>query len=135
MKKAGKIDPIYIRIGGAILFIVIARYLWLSAGKNRAYKVPQPPVDPNYLDPSEDYAKLAYQVFDAVDGIDWTSKKVAIFEKLLSLNDQEFINVYNIYNSTYAKKGRTMKTDIESEWIWGSGTRALADRFNRLNLS
>lgn len=128
------LDPFYVRIGSAILFIVLARYLWLTAGKNKKYNIPQPKVDPNYLDPSEDYEKIAYEFHDAIDGLDFAQKKSAIMKKLLSLNDQEFTNVYNIYNSTYAKKGQTMRKDLADEWWLGTDGVLLEERFKRLNL-
>lgn len=125
---------IYQKIGIGLIGFLLIRYAYVNAVKNRAYRIPQPPVDPNYLDPGKDYVALAARVYDAVAGIDWTSKKAAAFNELIYLNDNEFVNVYNIYNANFARKGKTMRTDIESEWVWGSGITALKERFRRLNL-
>lgn len=126
---------IYQKVGAGILAFFLVKFLFDKTFGPK-YKPPRPNVDPNYLDPNTDFESLAFRVYDAVKGIDWTSKKAAIFEELLYLNDNEFINVYNIYNSKYAKKGRTMKMDIDDEWfLFGDGMTALNMRFKSLGLT
>jgi hypothetical protein len=117
-------------IYGGILFGII---LWFFFKKKGNYSV-RPSINSTFIDPAFDYKAFAKRLYDAIDGIDWTSTKAAVFEELNYMNDEEFKLVYNIYNQTYAKKKNTLRTDINGEWIWGSGVSALESRFNRLQL-
>lgn len=119
-----------IAIGAAVLAILF----YLIGRKGRKTIRIKAPVNSDYIDPGFDPVSFAATVADAVHGLDFTSKKAKVFEQLIYLNDEEFKAVYNEYNRTHARNGNTMRNEILGEWFFGSGRKAIVERFNKLNL-
>lgn len=108
--------------------------VWLAIRKPQgvgSHKTPD--IDPNRLNPNRDYAAIATELHNAFTGIDWTSVKSRAITKHMELNDDEFIQVYIIYNRLYKLPPESLRTDYESEWIFDLGI-GYSDRFDRLQL-
>lgn len=119
------------KIGGGILLFIIVK---LIIDRVITYKPPRPGVDGKAIDPTFDYEAFTLEVKNVIYGFDWTSAKARVFNQLLYMNDEEFKLIYNMYNDRYAKGSNTLKSDIEGEFLFGSGKTALMERFRYLGL-
>jgi len=117
---------------GIILAILLVLWALRSPGKKGAHKIPD--VNGGNLNPATDYAAIATQLFNAFSGLDWTSTKARAINRHMALNDDEFKQVYIVYNRVYKTPPDTLKTDFDGEFIFGAGPSAYADRFERLQL-
>lgn len=123
------------KAGGIIIVIamIIAVLRWLIP-KNPVGAHVIPPVDNSQLRPGILYGSYATDLYNAFNGIDWTSTKARAIERTVGLNDEEFKQVYKIYNDLYTEAPATLKTDAQGEWIWGSLITEFINRLERLNL-
>jgi len=119
-------------VGTVILTVLLLRWILRPVGKGGAHV--DPVVDNSNLTPGVRYASYATDLYNAFAGVDWTSTKARAMQRTESLNDDEFKQVYKLYNQLYKDPPNTLKTDAQGEWIWGSIVTNFINRLERLNL-
>jgi len=83
---------------------------------------------------------VAATLFDAIDGIDSSSKKEAIFAKMNALNDNQKILIYNYWMDEYSQKTSwgqefgTLTQAVRDELYTGPERVKLINNLERLKL-
>jgi hypothetical protein len=117
----------------AVIFVIVfLKWALKPVGEGGAHL--EPDINPNQLRPGVNYSVFATDLFNAFDGIDFTSTKARAMQRTEPLNDEEFKLVYKKYNSLYKTPPDTLKSDAEAEFIWGEIVNNFIARLNRLNL-
>lgn len=125
--------------GATAILLVVALFVIFSKNKNNAPRQ-KPGVNDDNLDPDRNYGTIATNLFNAFDGLDWfgmgNAEKVAAINDHLNTNQDEFKEVYNIYNDLYAKGTETLRTHFLAETLSDQATyTAYVLRFSQLQLS
>jgi len=93
-------------------------------------------LDKTNLTPGKDYGAIARRLFTAMDGASFfeTDRKVA-FEAALALNNDEFIEVYNLFNKIVPTDSGTLRNWVSGEYMSAKAQDDMITRMDFLNLS
>ena len=133
--------PSYI-FGGLFVLLIVVYLTARSAGKRKGVEDgsrPQvaPVPDTEHIDPNLNVPAFSEALHRIMSGIFPNySERRRLLNQLLSLNDSEFVTVYNYFNQNHSN-GETLAAWIADEWnVGGDGLQSrLGIRFTSLNLS
>lgn len=132
-------------ISAIVLVVFVIVGIWFYRKGTRQITIQEPPLDDPETDAGANnpYAVSKSEILQVVDGLyrdmqgfNWSGHDIEPFEKLQSLSDTDFVNVYNVFNSKYQQESQeTLKEWIESEsFAFDDIIDSILARMGRLNL-
>ena len=120
--------------------IIVAFSIWFYIKGKKKTTIATVPVDsptgennPNAVS-TADITQLANELYNDMNGFNWSGHDVTPYQKLDSLSDTDFVNVYNTFNTLHTGEG-TLKQWMDSEtYVFNDVTDSILDRMARLNL-
>jgi len=133
---------IYIAIGVLVLLAVLSFYFYRRGKKQVTIQVapgelPGNPGSGTQYGASNDEIKtIARELFEDMDGYNWSGHNMAPYNRALLLNDSDLVKLYNTFNTLHqTDSGQTLTAWIDNEKYFDNEIPdALLTRFAKLNL-
>lgn len=118
-----------------VIVLFIVWFVFFVAKRLRLDKGRIAKVDKSNLDNNVNYSGLARRLYNTMNGLSISGKTDAM-NTLLELNDDEFKEVYNLFNGFINKSSETLRDWIEDEWMPHTQTdEEVIRRINSLGLA
>jgi len=120
-----------------VLFLVLAYVAYRLYNRYKTQKGRTVGNDKKNLSTGKDYNAVARRLKTSMEGVQLISDngRENAYSALLSLNDDEFIEVYNEFNKLVDPSSGTLRDWVTSEYVtFGDGGDRLVGRMDLLNL-